>query len=165
MAEIIAQNPKKATKLLRILIIVIVIIVLIGVGYYLWKNYGEQWGLTKEAQPEISSSGNKLPPGFLEGLPIEAGVVLKDSQTADYGAGEPLLRTISYYSTKTVDADFQDFLSYATANGWSVVNKNDSALAMKSFYATKGENALNVVIGQEALTNKILVTITFLEGQ
>jgi flagellar basal body-associated protein FliL len=61
MAEIIAQNPKKATTLLRILIIVVVIIVLVGIAYYLWKNYGGEWGLTKPTQPQISSFGIEMP--------------------------------------------------------------------------------------------------------
>jgi len=161
MAEIIAQNPKKATTLLRILIIVVVLIILVGVGYYLWINYG---GTAKKTQPKISytGTGTAVPFDFLGGLPVESGAVLKDSFTADYGADQPIQRTISYYSTQTVDANFQNFFNYVAANNWIVVNKNDSGMGMKSIYATKGANILNIVINQEMPANKVLVTITYI---
>ena len=165
MAEIIAQNPKKASKLLRILIIVVVIIILIGVGYYLWTNYGEQWGLARKTQPEISSAGQDMPDGFLSGLPIESGAVLKDSFTADYGEGNPVQRTISYYSRRSVENNFKNFLDYANNNGWEVVNQNDTNPGLQAFYAVKDKGELNFTVSREIATNKILVIITFVESQ
>lgn len=160
MAEIIAQNSKKLNKLLGILLVVVVIIIFVGLGYYLWKNYGGIF--TKELQPEIYYAGQDLPDGFLSGLPIESGAVLKDSFTADYGEGNPVQRTISYNSQRSIETNFENFLDYAVNNnGWEVVNQNDTNPGLKSFYAVKGQGELNFTVSQEIATNKILVTITY----
>ena len=163
MAEIIAQNPKKVNKLLRILVIVVVIIIFVGLVYYLWTNYGDL--LTGKTEPEIFSVGQEMPEGFLSGLPIESGAVLKDSFTADYGAGNPVQRTISYHSQKSIDANFQNFLNYATNNGWEVINQDETNPGLKAFYAVKDKGEFNFTVNQEMATNKILVTITYSEGQ
>ncbi len=163
MAEIIAQNPKKSNKLLRVLIVVVVIIIFAGLVYYLWTNYGDM--LMGGAEPEISFVGQEMPEGFLSGLPIESGAVLKDSYAVDYGAGQPVQRTISYHSERSIEANFANFLNYATDNGWEIINQDGSDPAVKSFYAVKDKGTLNFTVSQEVATNKILVTITYSEGQ
>lgn len=163
MAEIIAQNPKKLNTLLRILIIVVVIIIFSVLGYYLWKNQGHV--LTTERQPEISSFGQALPDDFLSGLPIESGAVLSNSFNATYGEGNPVQRTISYHSQKSVEINFEDFLNYAISNGWEIINQNDGNPGLKAFYAVKDKDELNFTVSQEVATNKILVTITYTEGK
>ena len=163
MAEIIVQNPKKLNKLFRVLIIVAVIIIFVGLGYYLWKNYGGVF--TKGTQPEISYAGQDMPDDFLSGLPIESGAVLKDSLSADYGEGNPVQRTISYNSQRSVDVNFENFLDYALENGWQITNKNDTNPGLKAFYAVKEKGELNFTVSQEIATNKILVTITYSESQ
>ena len=163
MAEIIVQNPKKLNKLFRVLIIVAVIIIFAGLGYYLWKNYGGVF--TKGTQPEISYSGQEVPDGFLSGLPIESGAVLKDSLSVDYGASNPVQRTISYHSQKSIDSNFQNFLNYATNNGWEIINQDETNPGLKTFYAVKEKGELNFTVSQEIATNKILVTITYSGSQ
>ncbi|MDP2855602.1 MAG: hypothetical protein Q8N90_00575 [bacterium] len=163
MAEIIAQNPKKLNKLLGILIVVVVIIIFAGLGYYLWKNYGGVF--TKGTQPEISFAGQDMPDGFLSGLPIESGAVLKDSFAVNYGEGNPVQRTISYHSQRSIETNFKNFLNYANNNGWKVINQNQTNTGLKTFYAVKDGGELNFAVNQEIAINKILVTITYSENQ
>lgn len=146
---------------MRILIVVIVIIILVGIGYYFWKSYGGKLG--SSVQPTISSHGTEMPPGFLEGLPIEQGVALKESYTAEYTSATQ--KTISYYSAKSVDENFKNFLAYAEQNSWTIANKNEKEDTMKFFYATKDKNSLSVNVVLEIPASKVLVTITYLEGK
>jgi len=145
----------------RILIVVIVIIILVGIGYYFWKSYAGKWG--GAGQPTISSYGTEMPAGFLEGLPIEQGVALKESYSAQYT--NTTQKTISYYSSKSIDVNFKNFLSYAEHNSWTIANKNEKEDTMKFFYAIKDKNSLSVNVVLEIPASKVLVTITYLEGK
>jgi flagellar basal body-associated protein FliL len=159
MAEIIAQNPKKSNKLLIVIIIIVIILV---AAYFVWQNLSKEDNLSDVNNPQIVSSGNKLPDGFLSGLPIESNVEFKEAYTASYpGSDNKIQRTVSYYSSQDLTQAFKVFSDYITANKWTIVNKIENS-TMKFVYAKQGENELNISLAKDDLTQKVLVTISYL---
>lgn len=163
MAEIIVQNSKKSSKLFLVIGIIIIILV---VAYFVWQGVFDKNGLSNIVNnPQIVSSGDQLPEGFLENLPIESNVEFKESYTASYPQDETKIqRTVSYYSSQTLDQAFTNFSDYIATNNWTVLNKTENS-TMKFIYATQGENELNISLATDEIAQKILVTISYLESK
>src|SRR5574344_3119557 len=145
MAEIIIENPKKSKKWLWILLVIMAIIIAAGVFYYFWKIAGNGSDVITDGGNSEVIIGGGLPEGFPSGLPIMAGTILQ-SQETKYESG--IVQAISYSSTESLIKIYNDYSSYASSNGWLIVNKqeNDNNYFI---YATKDSASLNISISQE----------------
>lgn len=160
MAEIIIENPKKSKKWLWILLVIVAIIVAAGVFYYFWKIAGNGSGVITDGGNSEVVIGGGLPEGFPSGLPIMAGTILQ-SQETKYESG--IVQAISYSSTESLIKIYNDYSSYASSNGWLIVNKqeNDNNYFI---YATKDSASLNISISQE-LPEQSFVIVAYTKNQ
>lgn len=160
MAEIIIENPKKSKKWLWILLVIVAIIVAAGVFYYFWKIAGNGSGVITDGGNSEVIIGGGLPEGFPSGLPIMAGTILQ-SQETKYESG--IVQAISYSSTESLIKIYNDYSSYASSNGWLIVNKqeNDNNYFI---YATKDSASLNISISQE-LPEQSFVIVAYTKNQ
>lgn len=163
MAEIIVQNSKKSAKWL---VAVGAIIVILVAACLIWQEFSKENNLSNiNSNPQIISSEGQLPDGFLEGLPIESNVEFQESYTASYPQDETKIqRTVSYYSSKSLDQAFVDFSQYITTNDWTILNKTENS-TMKFVYAKKGDDELNISLATDMMTQKVLITISYLESK
>ena len=160
MAEIIIENQKKSKKWLWILLVIVAIIVAVGVFYYFWKIAGNGSGVITDGGNSEVVIGGGLPEGFPSGLPIMAGTILQ-SQETKYESG--IVQAISYSSTESLIKIYNDYSSYASSNGWLIVNKqeNDNNYFI---YATKDSASLNISISQE-LPEQSFVIVAYTKNQ
>ncbi len=160
MAEIIIENPKKSKKWLWILLVIVAIIVAAGVFYYFWKIAGNGSDVITDGGNSEVVIGGGLPEGFPSGLPIMAGTILQ-SQETKYESG--IVQAISYSSTESLIKIYNDYSSYASSNGWLIVNKqeNDNNYFI---YATKDSASLNISISQE-LPEQSFVIVAYTKNQ
>ena len=160
MAEFIIENPKKSKKWLWILLVIVAIIVAAGVFYYFWKIAGNGSGVITDGGNSEVVIGGGLPEGFPSGLPIMAGTILQ-SQETKYESG--IVQAISYSSTESLIKIYNDYSSYASSNGWLIVNKqeNDNNYFI---YATKDSASLNISISQE-LPEQSFVIVAYTKNQ
>lgn len=159
MAEIIAQNSKKSG---RVILAIVLVIVAVAIVYFIWNSFGAVKPVAVET-PVISPAGNKLPEGFLSGLPIESGVEFKESYSTAYPTDKTKVqRTVSYYSSKDMSQTFQLFLDYVQSNNWTIINKDEGLTLIKFLYARKDGNDLNLTFVQDQTVKKVLVTISYL---
>jgi flagellar basal body-associated protein FliL len=160
MAEIIIENPKKSKKWLWILLVIVAIIVAAGVFYYFWKIAGNGSDVITDGGNSEVIIGGGLPEGFPSGLPIMAGTILQ-SQETKYESG--IVQAISYSSTESLIKIYNDYSSYASSNGWLIVNKqeNDNNYFI---YATKDSASLNISISQE-LPEQSFVIVAYTKNQ
>jgi len=160
MAEIIIENPKKSKKWLWILLVIMAIIIAAGVFYYFWKIAGNGSDVITDGGNSEVVIGGGLPEGFPSGLPIMAGTILQ-SQETKYESG--IVQAISYSSTESLIKIYNDYSSYASSNGWLIVNKqeNDNNYFI---YATKDSASLNISISQE-LPEQSFVIVAYTKNQ
>lgn len=160
MAEIIIENPKKSKKWLWILLVIMAIIIAAGVFYYFWKIAGNGSDVITDGGNSEVIIGGGLPEGFPSGLPIMAGTILQ-SQETKYESG--IVQAISYSSTESLIKIYNDYSSYASSNGWLIVNKqeNDNNYFI---YATKDSASLNISISQE-LPEQSFVIVAYTKNQ
>jgi flagellar basal body-associated protein FliL len=160
MAEIIIENTKKSKKWLWILLVIVAIIVAAGVFYYFWKIAGNGSDVITDGGNSEVIIGGGLPEGFPSGLPIMAGTILQ-SQETKYESG--IVQAISYSSTESLIKIYNDYSSYASSNGWLIVNKqeNDNNYFI---YATKDSASLNISISQE-LPEQSFVIVAYTKNQ
>lgn len=160
MAEIIIENTKKSKKWLWILLVIVAIIVAAGVFYYFWKIAGNGSDVITDGGNSEVVIGGGLPEGFPSGLPIMAGTILQ-SQETKYESG--IVQAISYSSTESLIKIYNDYSSYASSNGWLIVNKqeNDNNYFI---YATKDSASLNISISQE-LPEQSFVIVAYTKNQ
>lgn len=160
MAEIIIENQKKSKKWLWILLVIVAIIVAVGVFYYFWKIAGNGSDVITDGGNSEVVIGGGLPEGFPSGLPIMAGTILQ-SQETKYESG--IVQAISYSSTESLIKIYNDYSSYASSNGWLIVNKqeNDNNYFI---YATKDSASLNISISQE-LPEQSFVIVAYTKNQ
>ena len=160
MAEIIIENTKKSKKWLWILLVIMAIIIAAGVFYYFWKIAGNGSDVITDGGNSEVVIGGGLPEGFPSGLPIMAGTILQ-SQETKYESG--IVQAISYSSTESLIKIYNDYSSYASSNGWLIVNKqeNDNNYFI---YATKDSASLNISISQE-LPEQSFVIVAYTKNQ
>ena len=160
MAEIIIENPKKSKKWLWILLVIMAIIIAAGVFYYFWKIAGNGSDVITDGGNSEVVIGGGWPEGFPSGLPSMAGTILQ-SQETKYGSG--IVQAISYSSTESLIKIYNDYSSYASSNGWLIVNKqeNDNNYFI---YATKDSASLNISISQE-LPEQSFVIVAYTKNQ
>ena len=128
--------------------------------YYFWKIAGNGSGVITDGGNSEVIIGGGLPEGFPSGLPIMAGTILQ-SQETKYESG--IVQAISYSSTESLIKIYNDYSSYASSNGWLIVNKqeNDNNYFI---YATKDSASLNISISQE-LPEQSFVIVAYTKNQ
>lgn len=154
MAEIIIENPKKSKVWLWLLLIIIVIIA-IGAFYYFWKIAGKGSEVINPDDTQIVISG-ELPEGFPSGLPIKLGAILQSQETQFEGG---IVQSVSYASNESLEKVFSDYSDYVSANGWTIVNKQEEG-DNYFIFATKDSSSLNISVAQE-LEDNIFVIIAY----
>lgn len=104
--------------------------------------------------------GDRLPPNFLENIPIEEGVKIEQSQELDYS--EKKQSTVIFQSKKTAKENYDIYTTFLNKDNWNISQKYEDEKAL-FLYALKANDEINVailVINESASTNKSLVSLS-----
>src|SRR3990167_221186 len=169
------ENLKIKNLIIGALIILVIIAAVIFLSIY-WRHYQKSsknfqvqslMQVELEAQPKVykpakTDFGNKIPPDFIQEIPIEKKAKIEQSYSFDYSGQKQL--TIVFESEKTIEQNRKIYSDFLANNQWSVVNNYfDKKIA--SLYGLKENKEINVTISFDELAKKTNVSISILEKQ
>ena len=157
------------TKTVSALVVIIAVFV---VGYLMLKDdmpevvvqeetvntAQEQSGEVVIQNTAMVGGSRSLPAGFPEEIPHEDENII-ESAVSQYPGHSAKQLSLSYHSTKTVSANYTEFLNYMQKAGYKVTQGN-SASPVRALFGTKSDADLSVVISGS--TGQVLVQIAYL---
>jgi hypothetical protein len=125
----------------RVWIWVGVVVVLIVIGYFIWvavapKNSG--------AAPVYAAKGTLIA-GFPPSLVLDNSAQIGNSYSIA-SATSTNQYTAEWSSTIPMAALFNTYVHYFSANGWTIMNKEDDQATFRGIYAQTASSSANVTI-------------------
>ncbi len=147
------STAKKILLLLVFLLIIVGIVYLLAGGNYLQKKTQDDTAVGGGVKVdyvnlnETKDGADKLPKGLPAGIPIETEEVT-ESYTANYQDPLATQYTVTFRTSKSVDAKYKEYVDYLTAEGYQI-SEGDKNAPVKTLQATKANDDFLAVISKQ----------------
>ena len=155
------------SKSKKSLLILVILLLLIGAAYML--TAGDFSFLSKKSVKndktgvevkyvqldQAKTDAEKLPQGFPEGIPVEAAVVT-ESYAAKYQDPPATQYTVTFRTSKSVEAKYKEYVDYLTAEGYQI-SEGDKNAPVKTLQATKANDDFLAVISKLGSSTQVQV--------
>jgi hypothetical protein len=141
------MNAEKKTWILIIVAVVIVILGGIAVSYF-----------HKSATTQILyATKGELVQGFPQNLMLDSDPSVISSYSIVYSKAMTQY-TAQWVSSNSMQAEYQDYLSYLQANGWGVINVNVSTSSHSIYAVNTSSSAITVLITPALQMSQVTLT-------
>ena len=151
-------------KILDSKIIFLSVLFVIGATVLLlifYSNKGSRQVDTKESKVDVEYvAQNTLPHELPTDLPIEGGAVLVRNEIIKVKNSTEVQYVRTYYSNKTVGANFDIYKKYLTQNDWDIaLEQRESALAILIADKAGKLGTMSVTISENSVTRDVTVEL------